>query len=350
MRFESPWALLALLAVVWLIYARRGEHGAVLFSSTQLASKAGRSLRQRFIWLPFLLQILALTTVAVALARPQQGLKRVRNLRRGVAIEMLMDISSSMDISMASRGDDASRLEVAKKAFEAFVRGDGKDLSGRVDDLIGLITFARYADTICPLTSAHDALSAFVDDLRIEDRENEDGTAIGDALALAAARLQTAEEALRRQTVVDEEDYEIKSKVIILLTDGENNCGERLPREGAALAKKWDVRIHAIGFGDPPGTRTVETPDGPREILAALGADTETLARVAETTGGVFRMAHDGESLRAVYEEIDRMETSEIVTLSDFDYRERFTPFALAALAFLFLEALLSSTWLRKIP
>ena len=186
--------------------------------------------------------------------------------------------------------------------------------------------------------------------VEIAHERNEDGTAIGDALALAAARLKTLEEAYLAGADNPEQDYEIKSKIIILLTDGENNCGRHLPAEGAALAKEWGIKIYAIGFGKEKVTREIDTPEGPKEVTISMGADTKTLAMVSEATDGMFRMAENADSLRSIYAKIDELETSEMLSTSRFDYRERFLPFALLALLALALEATLRSTWLRKIP
>ena len=352
MRFESPWALsrLVLLVPILLRQVRRGGVPALSFSALRCVRAAGKSWRQRWIWLPRFLQTVALVCVGIALARPQYGVNHVQNLHRGIAIAMLLDVSSSMDLSIWSHQESGSRLETAKTVFEEFVVGNDRDLPGRTDDLIGMITFARYADTICPMTLGHDALVHFLHRVTIEDRPGEDGTAIGDALALGAARLQKAEDDLRRQAEQIASDFQIKSKAIILLTDGENNRGKYLPEQAAALAKKWGIRVYVIGFGDEREMQTVQTPQGPRRIPAALSADAKTLVQVAESTGGLFRMAHDAESLRAVCREIDRLETSEIQTRNQLEYRDWFDSFAAAAAAALFLESLLRSTWLRRIP
>ena len=242
MRFESPFALLLLIVVAVMAYRRyRGRRAEALgFASLGAMASIRPSLRQRFLWLPDVLQWLTLVLVVLALARPQYGMNQLKNLHQGIAIEMLLDISSSMDISMSSNIGGGSRLDIAKRVFEEFVAGDEAELAGRSNDLIGMISFARYADTVCPLTLGHDALLYFVRNMKIEERENEDGTAIGDALALGAARLQTLEEVLERQAYETDDEYSVKSKVLILLTDGENNCGKHLPEEGALLAKKWE--------------------------------------------------------------------------------------------------------------
>jgi len=340
------------MLVPLIVYMRRGGRGrtAVRFSGLAEARRAGKSMRQRFMWVLPCLEFVALAALVAALARPQIGMRRVKDLRRGAAIEMLLDISSSMDISMQPSGAGGSRLEVAKGVFEEFVLGDGSDLPGRSDDLIGMVTFARYADTLCPLTLGHDALIGIMRKVSIEDRPNEDGTAIGDALALGAARLKTAEEVAARQGGLIDPDYRIKSKVIILLTDGQNNCGKYLPRAAAALAGKWGVRVHVIAFGDRLETQTVETPSGPRKVPGALGDDAKVLAALAGDTGGLFRSAWDGDSLRAVYAEINDMETTEIKSMSYLDYHDSFAIPTFVAVASLVLLSLLRSTVLRKIP
>ncbi len=350
LRFESPWMLLLLIpAVVCFFVGRRpGLRASVRFSSTALVREAGVSLRQRLIGLPTILRVLALVSLAIALARPQMGTEKVRDISHGIAIEMVIDRSSSMSAELRYRGGTMTRLDVAKRVFDDFIKGDGEKLGGRPTDLIGMITFARYADTICPLTLAHGALSAFLPSVRLVDQESEDGTAIGDAIALAAARLQTAEEILARQTG-EEIDYEIKSKVIILLTDGENNVGERTVQQAADLAAEWGITIYAIGIGgDAPSM--LNTMFGNFSLRMGRGVDEKALKALSETTGGIYRVADDAETLRSVYEEIDELEKSEIETTRFVDYREFFPPFALAALGLLLFEVVLSGIVFRRLP
>ncbi len=262
--------------------------------------------------------------------------------KEGIAIELVVDISSSMDISMPFRDTTMSRMEVTKLVVEEFA-------SDRPDDLIGLITFARYADTVCPLTLGHESLLYFIRDLAIESRPNEDGTAFGDAVALAAARLKTAEERYAAEKG-GTPGYAIKSKVVILLTDGNNNCGRHLPMEGAALAEHWGIRIHTIAITDPPELKTIQTPDGPVKIEADPPVQERILQKMAETTGGIYRRATDEASLRDVYAEINAMETSEIETERYQTYQEIFQPFAASALLLLAFHTALATTWLRRIP
>jgi len=352
MRFESPWAWLASLAVlaVAALLFRRRSRGSLRFSSTRNALRSGHSLRQRLLAVPGILRVLALLLLVTALARPQQGKERVREVSRGVAIEMVLDRSGSMGAEMDFGTERLNRLEVAKRVFDEFVGGNRKGLSGRPNDLVGMISFARYADTVCPLTLAHGALSEFLDTVRLVKRRSEDGTAIGDALALAAARLEKAEETLARQTENEDKKYEIKSKVIILLTDGQNNRGKRTPMQAAALAKEWGIKLYCIGVGGGTSVATIRTPFGEYKVPAGTSVDRGVLAGLAEATGGVFRMAEDADAMRRIYEEIDRLETSEIESVRYLDYRELFTPFALAGLLVLLCEAALASTVFRRIP
>lgn len=350
-RFESPWMFLLLLLIPVVMYLgrRRKARGTIRFSSVSSASRVSRSFRQRIAGLPAWIRVAALVLLVVALARPQMGTERVLDTSRGIAIEMVVDRSSSMSAELTYRGRRLTRLDAALMLFRQFVGGGTDDLKGRPSDLIGLITFARYADTICPLTLAHDAILGFVPTVRLVARgSEEDATAIGDAVALAAARLKTAEEVLGRQTGANKE-YEIKSKVIILLTDGVDNAGERSPKEAAELAASWGIKIYAIGIAGDANS-VVQTPFGSYTMQAGGGVDEGTLRTLAETTGGIHRIASDAEGLRAVYEEIDRLERSDIQSTRFRDYRELFTPFALAALALLGMEVLLGATVFRRIP
>ncbi len=341
--------LLLLLPAALYLSRRVGRRAALRFSAVAPFRVAGTSLRQNLSGIPLALRILALVLLVIALARPQMGTERVRDLSRGVAIEMVLDRSSSMGAELRYEGRQMTILGLAKTVFQQFVEGDGERLEGRGADLIGMVTFARYADTSCPLTLAHDALLQFLPAVKLVERREEDGTAIGDAVALAAARLQTAEKTLARQTG-KATDYEIKSKVIILLTDGVNNAGERTVEQAAELAKQWGVKIYAIGIGGK-ATSQYQTAFGTFNLpFGGSGVDEKALKTLAETTGGLYRIAEEAEALREVYEEIDQLEKSEIESTRIVDYREVFPPFALAGLGLLGLEIVLAGTVFRRIP
>lgn len=342
MTFESPLAFLLLLMIpaAMFLYRRARRGSGLHFSSLKTAKASSVSLRRRLLWLPMLLRICALILLAVVLARPRKGIEKVRDLSKGIAIEMVVDRSGSMQAEMDYDGDTMNRLEVVKHVFAEFVSGNNSGLKGRPNDLIGLISFAGYADTICPLTLGHGAIKDFLKTVKLA-RRSEDGTAIGDAIALAAARLKTAEEMLQRQN--ETEKYEIKSKIIILLTDGQSNAGKRLPLKAAELAAEWGIKIYTVGIGGEGG-------DFFNSFFSGRGVDSATLEAIAQKTGGVFRMADDAKALREIYDEIDRLETSEVTSNRYLDYRERFLPFLHLALAFLAMETLLSCTLFRRIP
>lgn len=354
MMLASPWAFVLLLlipVILWLDRRTQRQTGTIHFSTTRNAARAGRSLRQRLAGIPLALRIITLILLSVALARPQRGLERVRDTNKGIAIEMVVDHSGSMSAELEFKGEQINRLEIVKRVFEEFVLGNKHDLKGRPNDLIGMIVFARYPDTICPLTLAHGALPRFLENVQLVQQQSEDGTAIGDAVALAAARLKTAEETLaaQLQDKGNEKEYEIKSKVIILLTDGENNCGRRDPRQAAELAAKWGIKIYTIGVGGE-SVMSIPTLFGPRKMLVGSGIDEDTLRSMAEITGGVYRRADTAEALQAVYREIDELERSEIESVRYMDYREKFVPFALAAFVLLCLEIFLRCIVFRRIP
>ena len=350
MQFEHPWALL-LLPVVAALPVLRYWTGRLRvglgFSAAAIAGGMRPSLRHRLIWLPVALQMLALLLLVIALARPREGQERVVDVSRGVAIELVLDRSGSMGVPLVPQRDGPSRLQAAKEVLSRFIHGDDAGLTGRADDLIGLVTFARYAETILPLTLAHGAAEGFLRRIEVATERSENGTAIGDAIALAAARLHTAEEQLAASGEGD--TYEIKSKVIVLLTDGRNNTGTRSPLQAAELARDWGITVHAIGIA---AAAPAASSPGPATLLQlSRGEINERVLRaIAETTGGLFRIAGDGEALRAVYHEIDQLERSEIESVRYLSYRERFVPLALAAALCVAASALLGATVLRRSP
>jgi Ca-activated chloride channel family protein len=339
---------LLLVLIPPLIYLRlRQRRVAVRFSSVEEFYRAGSSLRQQLLALPAIFRVVALLLLVIALARPQFGIERVVDVSQGIAIEMVVDRSTSMGEQMSYGGETLTRLDVVKRVFRDFVLGDKQELAGRPSDMIGMVSFARYADTICPLTLSHDTLTEFLDTVDLARDRSEDGTAIGDGVALAAARLHTAEETLARQSGA-ERRYNIRSKVMILLTDGRNNAGDRSIEEAAALAAEWGIKIYAIGVGGR-GLSAFETIFG-RFNLTGPQVDVQSLELLAKNTGGIFRMAEDAESLRAIYEEIDQLEKSEFEVTRYVDYSERFMPYALGALMLVGLEILLGGTLLRTAP
>jgi len=342
MTLAAPyWLLLLLFLPVLMLYQRRQRRkDAVVYSSLRLFDGGGRTWRQRLLFIPPLCLYLSLASLIVCLARPQIESSGKREDREGIAIQMLVDVSSSMDMEVETPDGPMTRMEVAKKVMEEFVVGDGDKLPGRPDDMIGIVSFARYSDSVCPMTLGHDAVVYMIRELTINDRPNEDGTAYGDATALAAAQLKEQEN----------KDGTMKSKVILLLTDGENNCGENMPLQAAAMAKEWGIRIYTISLQEKEQPHLVKTKNGTFLQPAKMSESDRVLEKMAQATGGVFRTAHDMESLAEVYREINELEKTKVEEVGFVQYDEAFTPFAIIALVLLILRYVLSATILRIAP
>ncbi len=354
--FNNPIWFAALPAVLLLFWSARGKRtAAVRFSNTDLLRTGYASLRTKLRFLPMFLRILAVMLIIFALARPRKGLGTTNISTEAVAIQLVVDRSGSMREKMTYKGRRLNRLDVVKEVLRDFITG-GSGMEGRTGDLLGLITFARYADTLCPLVQADDVIAEFLSRTEIVTDRNEDGTAIGDAVALAAARLETAEKEIQKRNQrlqslgweagedIQEPDFEIKSKVIILLTDGRNNQGERSPMEAAQIAKDRDIKIYAIGIGSKQQGGDIFT------LLSRSGLDEQLLNAMAENTGGFYARADDGEQLVNIYRKINELEKSRIKSIRYTHYSELFTGWALGALALLIAETILSNTYLRKIP
>lgn len=319
MSLGSPLALLGLLLVplVLLFSRRRQRPAAIAYSTLYDLTALPRSFATRLREALPLLRALVLVLCVAALARPQQGLEPTRIYSDGIAIVMVVDISSSMSTPDAVLGGQASsRLELVKQTFRDFVRG-GSGLGGREGDLIGMVTFARYADSVCPLTLDYETLLSLLDQVAIVPQAEEDGTAIGEAMALGIERLQGSE---------------APGRVMILLTDGTNNAGATPPLQAAQIAKALGVRIYAIGTGNKGAI------------------DERTLLEIAARTGGQYFHATDDEALHRIYAAIDRLETTATVSEHHRQYVERFAWFVLPALGLLLLEMLLVNTRLLSIP
>ncbi len=341
-RFQNPWALLALLApLAWCVWRRfrRRRAAGVPMASTALLAGLPRSWRQRLAWLPAALYGVAWALLTVALARPQSGEGRVRDFSQGIAIEMVLDRSGSMGNPMVYGGRRTTRLEAVKSVFAEFVFGGG-DLRGRDGDLLGVIAFARYPETYCPLTLDRAAVEHGLKRLEVIPQDSpENSTSIGDGLALAVARLESAEQTLAVQQRRVEAGYRIKSKVAILLTDGQNTGSYTYSIEQAGeLARKHGVKIYSIAIFGRGGF--LQEPD----------FDTSAIEAVAKATGGLFRTCDSAQGLRDIYAEIDRLEKSSVESQRYIVRRELYRPFAAAALAALLLAVLLQRTVFRRLP
>ena len=310
---------------------------AVTYSSLSIVDGAASSLRGRLAVLPALLLALAVVALAIALAGPRTGDAVNRIKREGIALAMVVDHSGSMRARDFVEGDlSVDRLTVVKRVFRDFVAGSGGG-DGRPDDLVGLIAFARYADSLCPLTLDHGNLLAILDDLEIVTSREEDGTALGEGLALAVERLR---------------DHPSASKVVMLLTDGVNNAGDIDPLQAADLAAAHGIKVYAIGAGRTGYAPVPIATASGRIVLqrAYVEIDEKTLRAIAERTGGRYFHATNAKGLAEVVEEIGALERSEVTEIHYFEFDEHYAGFVAAALLLIASSGALGGSFLRRLP
>ena len=327
MEFAQPlWLFLFLLVPLagWQSWRSTRTRPAMRFSTTEAARSAGPSLRVRLRFLPTLLRVAGLSLAIIAMARPQDRNVIREQFAEGVDIMMVLDTSTSM------RAEDftPNRFEAAKNVGADFI-------SGRTSDRVGLIVFAANAYTQAPLTLDYTFLQSMLSE--VEVGVIEDGTAIGTALAMAVNRLK---------------DTEAKSKVIILLTDGQNNRGELSPETAAEVARTLGVRIYAIGVGQHgEAPFVVDHPfAGRQRRMVPVEIDEEMLQSVADMTGGQYFRATNNRALRDIYDEIGELERTKIEERSYMDYEERYATFLFPGLFLLLIEVLLATTLFRRFP
>ncbi len=316
----SPWWLL-LLAILPLLawrHHRQPALGELTYSRLPAGSRGTRGSGSWRLHLPFYARLVALACLILALARPQLGYAWEESLTEGIDIEIVLDISGSMG---AEDFQPKDRLTVAKRVVRDFV-------AGRPGDRIGFIVFAGSAMTRAPLTTDRQMLDLLIDSVELNTLP--DGTAIGVALANAAARL---------------EESAAKSKVIVLVTDGINNAGEIDPLSSAAVCKGLGIKVYTVGVGGSAGLVPVSFPapdpvtgrTETRRVLMHLPVDEKLLRQIAQRTGGELFMATDPESLQRVFHEIDRLEKTPLQVKRYVRYREAFPPLVWAGLGFLLL-------------
>ncbi len=326
-RFAYPYALFSLLVLVPVIYlAFRKQRGrSVAYSSINLVSDAGL---EAGLWKRYgktALRVLVLALVIVAVARPQTGQSEYTTHTEGVDILMVLDTSGSMQ---AQDFKPKNRLHVAKEVVKEFV---GK----RKHDRIGLVVFAAQAVTQCPLTLDYPVLTRLIDEVDIGMLE--DGTAIGVALATAVNRLKNSQ---------------AESRIVVLLTDGQNNTGMVDPTTAAKVAAAMGIKVHTIGVGTK-GRAPMPVNDpifGKRLISVEVDLDEDTLTKIAELTDGQYFRATDREELFEIYDRIDELEKTRIESETYVEYTDRFPWFLLPALGLLTLELALGQTILRELP
>lgn len=340
-----PWALgfLAVIPLYWISALIRNHfRSGVTSSVSSRVSAAGGSVRTATRWIPPLLKSGAIAALVIALARPQEIIGNSTSTRDAIALELVVDRSGSMNDMVRFRGQRTNRLEAVKAVVESFVLGDGESLKGREGDLLGLIVFGTYADTLMPLTQSHKPLVEALRKVSVAQDNREKATSIGDAIILACARLKASEDAMGNE--MNDPDFTLKSKAIVLLTDGENSAGQYSPEQSAKLAADWGIKVYIIGIQG--GTsRTF----GGMRFGAIQEVNDDNMTRVAEYTGGKYWSVTEIEDLGAIYAQIDELERTTITINETTTYREFYQPFAVASLIGLFASALLAGTIYRRV-
>jgi Ca-activated chloride channel family protein len=311
-----------------MIWQERRTVTAVHYSSLT-ALKVVRSHRSEVMAaIPAVLRFIAITLFIVAFARPQEGRKKTEILSEGVDIILAIDTSGSMR-ALDFKKNDASvtRLSVVKDVVAQFI-------DSRETDRMGMVVFGGEAFTQCPLTLDQDILYSFLDKLKIGMAG--DATAIGSAIGISVKRLK---------------GLKSKSKVIILLTDGRNNAGKITPLQAAEFAKTFGIKIYTVGVGTRgKAPFMVDSIFGKRLIYQDVDIDEDTLNKISEMTDAKYFRATDMESLKDIYEQIDKLEKSEVRVLDHSEYSELFHYFLIPGLLLLLTEIIISNSVLRRIP
>ncbi len=328
MFFEYPGLLwlevipaLLVLHYLYLELKERNPHMRVSTVTPWL--KSGRSFMAYLRHFPFLLRIFALVIIILAVARPRSSEQMDKVDTEGIDIILTMDVSTSM----LARDFTPDRISAAKDIAIEFI-------SQRPYDRMGIVVFAGESYTQCPLTTDRATLINLMKEISTDLIE--DGTAIGNGLATAVARMK---------------DSDAKSRVIILLTDGVNNRGEITPQMAAEIAKTYGIRVYTIGVGaNGMAPYPVMTPWGVDIQKVQVEIDEDLLSEIAESTGGRYFRATDNTKLMEIYNEINKMEKARITVDSFPVYKELFMRYAIAALAALLLELLLKMFVIRRLP
>lgn len=318
--FFGLFALLPVL-IIWYVRNNSKRSASVMVSTT--AAHGLQSWRSSLRHLPFICRLLSITFIITALAKPQVRNQDQRTEGEGVDIILCIDVSGSM----TARDFTPNRLEAAKQVAIDFI-------DRRLTDRMGIVIFSGESFTQCPLTTDHTVLIAAIKNIR--HGLLEDGTAIGSGLSTSIDRIRTSKS---------------KTKIVILLTDGENNGGLIDPKTAKEIAKAFEVRVYTIGVGSDGYANLPEsTPEGVVNQPIKVSIDEKLLTEIATETGGRYFRAKDNASLSGIYKEIDGLEKSKVQVINTIRYQDKFLPFVAAALFFLLLEILLRYLILRKFP
>jgi Ca-activated chloride channel family protein len=321
---ELFYLLLGLIPmIVWYILRQKKSKASIQISSIEALRKTPLTWKHALRHVVFVLQLAVLVLIITCLARPQSSDSWQNQTIEGIDIMIALDMSSSM----LARDFQPNRLEAAKTVATEFI-------SGRLYDRIGLVVFSAESFTQCPLTTDRAVLINLFQNL--QSGLLEDGTAIGLGLANAVSRLK---------------ESEAKSRVIILLTDGENNRGEIAPITAAEIAKTFGIRVYTIGVGTiGMAPYPVQTPFGVQMRDVEVKIDEKTLQEIANITDGKYFRATNNRTLVEVYKEIDRLERSKIENKEFSKKNEEYRRYAIGALALLLLALILQFAVFRHIP
>jgi Ca-activated chloride channel homolog len=315
--------LLLVPMIAWYVFRQKRFSASLQVSTLKGLATAPKTWKHYLRHLLFAIRVVVIALLIVVMARPQKSESWENTSTEGIDIVMAIDVSTSM----LARDLKPDRIEAAKDVATAFI-------AGRPYDRIGLVVFAGESFTQCPLTTDHAVVTNLMH--QAETGILEDGTAIGNGLATAVSRLK---------------ESDAISRVIILLTDGENNKGEIPPLTAAEIAKTFGIRVYTIGVGTV-GTAPypVQTPFGTQIQQIPVKIDEESLQSIANITGGKYFRATNNEKLKSIYNEIDKLEKSKIDVKEFSKKEEMFRPFAIAAALLLVLGILLKVSVFRNIP
>jgi len=325
--FANPqlfYLLLVLIPLIaWYIFRQKKFSASIQVSTIRNLDGIPKTWKHYLRHLLFAITIIVLSLLIIVLARPQSSENWENVSTEGIDIVMAIDVSTSM----LARDLKPDRIEAAKDVATQFI-------VGRPYDRIGLVVFSGESFTQCPLTTDHAVVTNLLRNTHTGVLE--DGTAIGNGLATAVSRLK---------------ESDALSRVIILLTDGENNRGEIPPLTAAEIAKTFGIRVYTIGVGTI-GTAPypVETPFGIRIQDVQVKIDEESLQSIADVTGGKYFRATSNDKLKKIYDEIDALEKSKIEVKEFSKKQEEFQPFAIAAMLLLIMGILLKVSVFRNIP
>jgi Ca-activated chloride channel family protein len=323
--FSQPafFGLFLLLPVLlyWYVKQINGRTASMMVSST--AAHGLHSWRSAMRHVPFVFRLLCLACIITALAKPQMGYEKLRAEGRGIDIILCIDVSGSM----TAQDFSPNRLEAAKEVAIHFVQN-------RISDQIGVVIFSGESFTQCPPTTDYDMLISSISSIR--NSLLQEGTAIGSGLATSIDRLRSSSS---------------KSKIVVLLTDGENNGGFIDPKAAKEIAKAFGVKVYTIGVGtDGFARQPVKTDHGIEIKIEKVTIDEKLLTEIATETGGQYFRARDNAQLSGIYAQIDAMEKSEVQVIRSTRYAGKQMPFIAAAIFLLVAEIILRYILLRKFP